>query len=449
MKRRTLVLLTFLLVAMSVFSQRVRFNLSFNATAPADLSKVYVQPLNAGAETKAQALRLKEGVYTGNVPVSTSGFYELVLVINNGQWMTTVYSTEGKSVELAVEFDGASVMERSNNDNSALSLLNSLISGSNRKLWVVKDMPDNELKALVENCSIVSDSIIKAAKPSFAVAEYMKALSYTAAQNIYSLIPRAQGRRLQELSFTKDDVIPSGCKGLLDNEYAILIPSVKQQIFAAVSADASVKLDGMLKLLYDGYSCGAVRAKVADMLLERFLSQHDYANDFDGGYEYIQKVVKDYGLSSHYADEYMKHKSVIVGADFPESVVLVDSKGQKVDFSTFKGKYVYIDVWASWCAPCCKEVPYLQALEKEMEGGDVVFVSVSTDTDVEAWKAKMVALNMHGNQLLDRDNELCKRLNVGGIPFFVIYDKEGKLHTYGAMRPSTGNSLKQFLQNLP
>ena len=110
MKRRTLVLLTFLLVAMSVFSQRVRFNLSFNATAPADLSKVYVQPLNAGAETKAQALRLKEGVYTGNVPVSTSGFYELVLVINNGQWMTTVYSTEGKSVELAVEFDGASVM---------------------------------------------------------------------------------------------------------------------------------------------------------------------------------------------------------------------------------------------------------------------------------------------------------------------------------------------------
>jgi thiol-disulfide isomerase/thioredoxin len=139
---------------------------------------------------------------------------------------------------------------------------------------------------------------------------------------------------------------------------------------------------------------------------------------------------------------------VLIGADFPDDVVLVDSEGHKMDFSTFKGKYVYIDLWASWCSPCCREVPYLQALEKELKGSDIVFVSISTDTDVEAWKNRMAELKMHGNQFIDRDNELCNILNVGGIPFFVIYDKEGKLHTYGAMRPSTGSLLKQYLLDL-
>ena len=179
------------------------------------------------------------------------------------------------------------------------------------------------------------------------------------------------------------------------------------------------------------------------------MSQYDYAADFDGGLEYLEKVVKDFGLSRHYIDDYLKHKAVLVGAEFPDNVVLVDSEGHKVDFSTFKGKYVYIDVWASWCAPCCNEVPYLQALEKELEGSDVVFVSISTDTDAEAWKSKMTELGMHGNQLLDRDGTLCSMLNVSSIPFFVIYDKEGKLHTYGALRPSSGYHLKQYLRDLP
>ena len=446
MKRKIFIFLSLLLVTISASSQRVRFDLNFKSTVPAELSKVYVQPLNVGADAKALPLRLKDNVYTASIPASTSGFYELVLVINNGQWMSTVYLAAGKKVELLVEFDGSSIVERSTTDNSALSGLNSLISANNRKLWLVSGMSDEELRGIVEDCFAVSDSIIKATRPSAAVADYMKAWAYTAAQNLYSLIPRAQGR---EVPFAKEGIFPSDGNNVFDNEQAILIPSVRQQIFAEVVADAGSGLDGMLGVLYDCYKCEAVREKVADVLVDRFLSQYDYAADFDGGLEYLEKVVKDFGLSRHYIDDYLKHKAVLVGAEFPDNVVLVDSEGHKVDFSTFKGKYVYIDVWASWCAPCCNEVPYLQALEKELEGSDVVFVSISTDTDAEAWKSKMTELGMHGNQLLDRDGTLCSMLNVSSIPFFVIYDKEGKLHTYGALRPSSGFHLKQYLRDLP
>lgn len=445
MKRKLFIFLS-LLVAVSASAQRVRFELAFKSTVPADLSKVYVQPLNVGDDAQALPLRLKGDVYTASIPASTSGFYELVLVINNGQWMSTVYLAAGKKVELSVEFDGSSIVECSTGDNSALSTLNSLISCNNRKVWLESGMSDEELRALVEDCFTVSDSIIKTARPSVAVAEYLRAWAYTAAQNLYSLIPRAQGR---EVPFAKEEVFLSDGRSLFDNEHAILIPSVRQQIFAEVVAGAGNGLDGMLGVLYDSYKCEAVRAKVADVLVERFLSEYDYAADFDGGLEYLENVVTDFELSSHYVDDYMKHKAVLAGADFPEDVVLVDVKGHKVDFSTFKGKYVYIDVWASWCAPCCNEVPYLQALEKELEGSDVVFVSISTDTDAEAWKSKMTELGMHGNQLLDRDGTLCSMLNVSSIPFFVIYDKEGKLHTYGALRPSSGFHLKQYLRDLP
>ena len=119
-----------------------------------------------------------------------------------------------------------------------------------------------------------------------------------------------------------------------------------------------------------------------------------------------------------------------------------------VDFSTFRGKYVYIDLWASWCTPCLKEVPALQKLEKELKNDKVVFLSISIDTKEDAWKKKMQEKNMHGNQLWDPENSLGQALNVKGIPFFAIYDPEGKLYMHGAPRPSQGPGLVMLLEGL-
>ena len=369
------------------------------------------------------------------------------MVVNKGQWLTTVYSPKSKKKEFLIEFNGAYLAECSSVDNKALSSVNALICHNNRKLWLEEGMSDAELKSLVESYLSVADSIIAADRPAEAVARYMKAWTYTAAHNCYTSIPRAQKRKAKEIPFTKDDVLPSAV-GVLDNETAALIASATQFVYSTVSAAGGLEIDGMLNILYRDYKCAAVRNKVTDMLLNRFLTRHNYAMDFDGGLEYLKGVVEKYGLPGKYVDEYLKHKAVLVGADFPQEVVLVTPDGEEVDFSTFKGKYVYIDMWASWCGPCCKEVPHLQALEKEFEGGNVVFVSISTDADADSWKAKLKELDMHGNQLHDRDGRLSQILNVSGIPFFVVYDKEGKLHTYGALRPSMGEPIKTFLKEL-
>ena len=447
MKRILSIFLSLLFLAMGASAQRTRFEMTFKSSKPAELSKAYICPLDNGGGARSVSLRLKGEVYTASVPVSESGFYEVVMVINNGQWLTTVYSPKSKKKEMTIEFDGAALAENSSVENRAISVLNHLIYDNNRRLWFNEGLSDTELQALVESYMAVSDSIIAADRLPDAVAKYMKAWAYTAAQNCYTSIPRAQKRKAKEIPFTTEGVLPAAVD-VLDNEFAALIASATQFVYSSVSAGGGLEIAGMLNKLYDEYKCEAVRAKVSDMLLNRFLTRHNYAMDFDGGLDYLKSVVDSFGLSGRYIDEYLKHKAVLVGADFPQEVVLVTPEGKEVDFSTFKGKYVYVDMWASWCGPCCREVPHLQALEKEFEGGEVVFVSISTDADAESWKAKLKELDMHGNQLHDRDGKLSQILNVGGIPFFVIYDKEGKSHTYGAQRPSTGEPLKTFLKEL-
>ncbi|MGB6269512.1 MAG: TlpA disulfide reductase family protein [Olleya sp.] len=54
-------------------------------------------------------------------------------------------------------------------------------------------------------------------------------------------------------------------------------------------------------------------------------------------------------------------------------------KGGTTSLSDLKGKYVYVDVWATWCGPCIGEIPSLQTLEKEYEEKNIAFVSISTD----------------------------------------------------------------------
>ena len=447
MKRNLLIFLSLLLVTIAASAQRTRFEMSFSSTVPAELSKVYIRPLNYGGEEQTVTLRLKGEKYTAQVPVSESGFYEVVMVVNNGQWLATVYSPKSRRKDMTIEFDGTGLVEKSSVENRALSAINTLVYVNNRKLWFTEGLGDAELKALVESYMSVADSIIKADRLPAAVAEYMKAWAYTAAQNCYTSIPRAQKRKAKEIPFTKEDVLPSAVE-VLDNESAALISSAVQHVYSAVSAVGGIEIGAMLKELYGEYECEALRNKVSAMLLNRFLTRHNYAMDFDGGLEYLKTVVKDFNLPDKYVDEYLKHRAVLVGADFPSEVVLETPDGKIVDFSTFKGKYVYVDMWASWCGPCCREVPHLQALEKEFEGGNVVFVSVSTDVDADSWRAKLKELDMHGNQLHDRVGNLSQILNVGGIPFFVVYDKEGKLHTYGALRPSMGEPLKKFLKEL-
>jgi thiol-disulfide isomerase/thioredoxin len=162
----------------------------------------------------------------------------------------------------------------------------------------------------------------------------------------------------------------------------------------------------------------------------------------------LTDLCQKYGYADKYITDFKSRKASVKGTPFPEGIDLVDVEGNKIDFAQFKGYYVYVDLWASWCGPCCREVPHLQEMEKSVQNPLVKFVSISIDRGTKEWKAKMTALNMHGNQFINQSNSLAESLNVKGIPHFLIYDKEGKLYQYQAPRPSTGDTLKNLLESL-
>ena len=433
-----------LFVAISATAQKVRFDISF-VSDDANVSKVLVQPLNVNEETNAVVAREKDGHFVGSIPVSKIGFYNLVIVRNQAQQLVPVYSDNKKEIKIEVKIDEKDYLVESCLDNSVLTLLNSVLNDLDRRLWLQPGMSGEELKDLILSYRTAIDAVKTTEGLTPAVADYMKVMAYVRAFNAYKSIPRAQEISMTSIPFSRNDVLPAPGK-VLDNDYASLFYAGLQIIKDELPSLPSL-LD-RLSNLYASYGNNALRMSVATSMMKEYILNYNYAKDFEGGLDIVKRATEKYGLSTIFVDEFLKRKSTVPGSPFPAGVNLVDADGKAVDFSQFKGKYVYIDMWASWCGPCCKEVPFLKQLEKELKNDNVVFVSVSSDKDEQAWRKKMSELKMHGNQFLDKDNTLGEALNVKGIPFFVIYDKEGNLHTYGALRPSTGARLKSVLEGL-
>ena len=125
-----------------------------------------------------------------------------------------------------------------------------------------------------------------------------------------------------------------------------------------------------------------------------------------------------------------------------------DMKGQSRSLEEFKGKYVFIDVWASWCYPCRKEFPHLQELEKKFEGQNIVFVGISSDHVVWRWKGAVENGKMSGEQWwVGNDTSFITAFRVDRIPRFILLDRKGRVLRLEMTRPSdprTETMLRQL-----
>lgn len=119
-----------------------------------------------------------------------------------------------------------------------------------------------------------------------------------------------------------------------------------------------------------------------------------------------------------------------------------DASGKEVALSDFRGKVVYVDVWATWCGPCKQEIPYLKTLEKEYKDKNIVFIGVSTDREKDhaKWEQFLVDNEMEGIQLFagDQANDIQGPYKINTIPRFLLIDKEGRMISDKAPRPSSG-----------
>lgn len=118
-----------------------------------------------------------------------------------------------------------------------------------------------------------------------------------------------------------------------------------------------------------------------------------------------------------------------------------NQKGGTTSLESLKGKYVYIDVWATWCGPCRQEIPSLEKVEEQFHGKNIEFVSISIDNskDREKWSNLITEKKMSGIQLLadkETDSKFIKEYNIYEIPRFILIDTNGKIVNAQAPKPS-------------
>lgn len=175
-------------------------------------------------------------------------------------------------------------------------------------------------------------------------------------------------------------------------------------------------------------------------------------------YAGFQEIVEKYG--KYFQSEYQKKAidelsskfySAEKGAKTAANFTYPDQDGKMVSLSDFKGKVVLVDVWATWCGPCKQEIPPLKALEKELHGKDIVFISVTLDEekDKQKWKNMIKEMDLGGVQLFASGwSKITKDYNIQAIPRFMVFDKKGNVVTIDAPRPSSPKLKEVLLSEL-
>lgn len=156
---------------------------------------------------------------------------------------------------------------------------------------------------------------------------------------------------------------------------------------------------------------------------------------------YVTNLKETYKVNHEMLTKYAK------GNPSPKFVNYENYKGGKTSLDDLKGKFVYIDVWATWCQPCVKEIPALKDLEKEYRGKNIAFVSISTDQkkDYDKWKAMVKEKGMEGIQLFFGDDmEFMQAYNITSIPRFILIDPNGNIVEANAPRPSESDVIKKL-----
>ncbi len=152
-------------------------------------------------------------------------------------------------------------------------------------------------------------------------------------------------------------------------------------------------------------------------------------------------------VTSHYLNTLFKQTcdkwdKAAVGSPSPDFNG-VDIDGKQMSLKDFRGKYVYVDLWATWCGPCQKELPYLKQLAEKFSGRNIAFVGLSIDADKTKWMARVKSGELCGTQLyIGKGSKFQTDYRIGGIPHFILIDPNGRVVNPDMTRPSSEDTEK-------
>lgn len=180
---------------------------------------------------------------------------------------------------------------------------------------------------------------------------------------------------------------------------------------------------------------------IKNRLIENFANDISLENlNYDKTYQEYLSITNDPIIKQKLTANYNKTNALQPVNPSPK-FDYENQKGGKTSLENLKGKYIYIDLWATWCGPCREEIPFLQKVEEQYKDKNIEFVSISIDAlkDQPKWSKFVIEKQLGGIQLLaenEWESKFVKDYGVWGVPTFILVDPNGNIVNARAPKPS-------------
>lgn len=148
---------------------------------------------------------------------------------------------------------------------------------------------------------------------------------------------------------------------------------------------------------------------------------------------------------------FFQQRSSTGRAGFPApDFALRDLQGRTVRLSDYRGKIVFLNLWATWCPPCREEMPSMERLSRKLQGRDFVMLAVSEDEDPSTVRGFVEQMKLSFPVLLDSQGTLPSRYGVTGYPETFVIDRGGSViqHVIGPEDWDSQAALQYFTKLL-
>ncbi len=162
------------------------------------------------------------------------------------------------------------------------------------------------------------------------------------------------------------------------------------------------------------------------------LSYFFHEKYWGSGLSQLEKVITSFSsdiYNSYYLNNLINRRDASIKSAIGQPAPffeLLSVEGEKISLGDYKGAYLLLDFWASWCIPCRKEIPNLKEVYNTFNGQGLQLLSISIDAKEEAWLKALKDENMPWKQARDI-KDISKEYNVTAIPLILLISPTGKI----------------------